>query len=67
MKPILDKEFREFDEDPFCFSIRKDPSLGQVPTLGGWDRQSACPSGTGFVQAHGTGTLPVPNLSYWDR
>ena len=41
------------------FLIRKDPRLGQVPTLEGWDRQSACPSGTGLGQAE--------CLSQWDR
>jgi len=38
----------------------KDPRLGQVPNLEGWDRQKA--NGTGWVQAHGTGTLSVQNL-----
>jgi len=67
LRPIFDKEFRKFDLDPFVFLIRKDPRLGQVPTLEGWNRQSACLSGTGLVQAHGTGTLSVPNLPHWDR
>jgi len=67
LKPIFDEEFPKIDWDPFCFLIRKDPKLGQVPTLEGWDRNSACPSGTGLVQANGTGTLLVPNLSHCDR